>query len=179
MSRRTLATLYGAGLSPVAPGTVGSLVAAVLAWGILMLPFGWWLLGIGTLVYTLLGIRSTDRYMQAHGTAHDPKEVVVDELAGQWLTYLLAPLLGVYMLHDNVFMLLEDPALLQRHIVLGFILFRTFDIIKPWPIILADRHVEGGFGVMLDDLLAGVFAAFVLCYLDISMQGASSEPISN
>lgn len=169
MSRRTLATLYGAGLSPIAPGTVGSLVAVALAYLMLQLPYGWELLGIGTVVYTVLGTRSASQYMQAHGTDHDPKEIVVDELAGQWLTYVLAPVLCAWLLGKDVFDALLYPPYLYKHLLWGFVLFRLLDILKPWPIRWADRTVHGGWGVMLDDLLAGILSAFVLCYLDASL----------
>ena len=83
MSRCTLATLFGVGLVGKAPGTAGSLVAALLAWPILMLPFGWCVLAAGVVVFTWLGTRSAGRYMVENHCAHDPGEVVVDELAGQ------------------------------------------------------------------------------------------------
>ena len=172
-SRRTLATLYGAGLSPKAPGTVGSLVAAVLAYAMLILPYGWFALVYGTVAYTILGTRSATRYMDVHHCEHDPKEIVVDELAGQWLTYLVG-----YALYRNIAGITDQNILvivnaggsaisgymmaLALYIFLGFLCFRLFDIVKPWPISLADRKVHGGWGVMFDDLLAAIPAG-ILC----------------
>lgn len=168
MSRVTLATMYGVGLSPRAPGTAGSLVAALLAWAVLMLPYGAALLALGVVVFTILGTRSSARYMAAHG-AHDPGEIVVDELAGQWLTYSIW--------HGWLLVMAGHPSanaawfaeLTQTpgYIALGFVLFRLFDIVKPWPISVADAKVKTPFGVMLDDLLAAIPAGTLLyvCYL--------------
>ena len=84
----------------------------------------------------------------APGTAKDPGWIVIDEVAGQWLALLPAPL---------------DPLFYA----LGFLLFRIFDIWKPWPIRWADRNMHGGLGIMLDDLLAAVYAALALSALRV------------
>jgi phosphatidylglycerophosphatase A len=73
----------------------------------------------------------------------DPSEIVVDEVVGQWMTLLVVP-----------------PDILLYAI--GFVLFRVFDIFKPWPVSWADRRIKGGLGIMLDDVLAAVYAAIVL-----------------
>lgn len=78
----------------------------------------------------------------------DPKEVVVDEVAGQWLVLAAIP---------------ADPALFA----LGFVLFRIFDIFKPWPVRWADRQVGGGLGIMLDDLLAALYGALILSLVNL------------
>ena len=164
MSKRSLATLYGAGLSPVGPGTAGSLVAALVAFGLLQLPYGWALLAVGGLLFTYLGTKSATRYMVDHTTAHDPSEIVVDELAGQWLTYSVWHLWLMMMagsFHASV-ALLNDVAASPLYLALGFVLFRFFDILKPWPISLADRKLKSGFGVMFDDVLAAIPAGTVL-----------------
>lgn len=174
MSRVTLATMYGVGLVKKAPGTAGSLVAALLALPLLTLPYGAPLLFTGALFFLWRGTVSTRRYMAQHGK-HDPKEVVIDELVGQWLTYTLIPVL--LLLHALIPFLLQGtlPAVVMEpyipfrylwpQIALGFALFRVFDILKPWPICLADRKVKGGFGVMLDDVLAAIPAAILLAFL--------------
>jgi phosphatidylglycerophosphatase A len=164
MSRYTLATLYGAGLSPLAPGTVGSLLAALLAFAILMLPYGWAVLAVGAALFTYLGTQSATHYMRAHTTAHDPKEIVVDELAGQWLTYSIwhGCLFAVAGSNAAGLELLHDVAASPLFLALGFVLFRFFDIVKPWPICLVDRTMKSGFGVMFDDLLAAIPAGLIL-----------------
>lgn len=166
-SKRTLATMYGAGLVKYAPGTAGSFVAALLAYPLLMQADGWrWLL-LGAALLTVLGTVSADRYMRTHKTYHDPSEIVVDEWAGQWLTYALFPAYAAWVSEGSaIAMMLSTPTQVLTHLVAGFVLFRLFDILKPWPISLADRKVGGGFGVMLDDLLAAIPAAIALFAVD-------------
>jgi phosphatidylglycerophosphatase A len=89
-----------------------------------------------------LGVYWCDRSSKALGV-HDHGGIVWDEFVGYWITMFMAPKGILWML-------------------VGFVLFRLFDIVKPWPIRWLDRHVEGGFGIMLDDVLAGVFACVVL-----------------
>ena len=173
MSRYTLATLYGVGLVPKAPGTMGSLVAALLAFALLHMPFGFWAVSYGIVALGIVGVRSTDRYMAAHATAHDPKEVVVDELVGQWLTYML-PAIGMWIYDASSIEVMMANLVSPLYCLLGFVWFRFFDILKPWPISLADRKVGGGFGVMLDDLLAGIAAsaALLLSVMFLASNGA-------
>jgi phosphatidylglycerophosphatase A len=169
-SKCTLATMYGVGLIKWAPGTAGSLVAALLAYPLLMQMDGWrWLL-LGAALLTILGTLSADRYMKAHHTHHDPSEIVVDEWAGQWLTYAIFPTYSVWLGETNpsAMMLATDMQVLT-HLVAGFLLFRLFDILKPWPISLVDRKVKGGFGVMVDDLVAALPAACALFAVDSYM----------
>jgi phosphatidylglycerophosphatase A len=137
------ATGFGAGLAPVAPGTVGSLVALVpyLAMRELSWPFYF---SIVALVFALGVVAS--RVVVARLRTEDPGVVVVDEFVGLWLALAAAP-------HD------------WRWVVAGFVLFRLFDIWKPWPVSWADRNIGGGLGVMLDDALAGVMAGAVLAAL--------------
>ena len=132
-----LATGLGSGLSPRAPGTVGSLVA--------LLPWWLWLRGLPAWHYALvlacgfaLGVWAAD-WVIARLRSEDPGVVVIDEFIGLWLALFLAPPGWAWMLG-------------------GFVAFRLFDIWKPWPVRWADRAVHGGFGTMLDDLLAGGYA---------------------
>jgi phosphatidylglycerophosphatase A len=136
-----LATWFGAGRLPWTPGTWGSLAALPLAWLLLALG-GPWLLLIATALVFVLGLWAADRYMKAVGL-HDPGAVVIDEVAGQWLTLAIAPL---------------DPLAF----LLGFVLFRVADVLKPWPASWLDRRVGGAFGVMIDDVAAAVYAGGVL-----------------
>jgi phosphatidylglycerophosphatase A len=136
-----LATWFGAGRLPWAPGTWGSLFALPLAWLLLALGGPWLLLIAAALVF-VLGLWASDRYMKAVGL-HDPGAIVIDEVAGQWLTLAIAPL---------------DPLAF----LLGFVLFRVADVLKPWPASWLDRRVGGAFGVMIDDVAAAVYAGGVL-----------------
>ncbi len=136
-----IATGFGIGLLPVAPGTFASLAALPLAWGIVKLA-GHLGLAVATVAVTVVGMWVADACVRRSGT-RDPGAIVIDEIAGQWLVLLaVAP----------------DPI----HYAIGFALFRVADIVKPWPVSWADRGVDGGLGVMLDDLLAAVYAGVVL-----------------
>lgn len=137
-----LATWFCAGKSPKAPGTVGTLAA---------LPFAYFIhiygdqrgLLLASLLLFLLGVWVSERYMQANKCTHDPGEIVIDEVAGVWL------------------LLVAFPPTLNGYIF-GFLLFRFFDIVKPWPVSICDNKVLGGFGVMLDDFAAAVYPVILL-----------------
>jgi phosphatidylglycerophosphatase A len=139
-----LATWFGAGLLPRAPGTWGSLAALPFAW-LLAAWGGWKALAAATVLATLAGWWAAAVYVRRNGRA-DPGEVVIDEVAGQWLTLILVP---------------PDPWLYAG----GFALFRLFDIRKPWPVGWADRRLGGGLGVMADDILAGLYAGAILALI--------------
>ncbi|MBL4615340.1 MAG: phosphatidylglycerophosphatase A [Magnetovibrio sp.] len=130
-----LATWFGAGYLPKAPGTWGSLAALPFAW-VLVDNIGYTALAAATVVVFVLGLWASKVYMDKTG-AHDPGAIVIDEVVGQWIVLLAAPL-------DLV------PYLI------GFVLFRFFDVLKPWPISWADKHIGGAWGVMVDDVLAGI-----------------------
>ena len=136
-----LSTFAFTGRFPIAPGTVGSFIAVLLAWPILM-KFGVLGLATATIIIFIVGVWAVDIY-QTHTGANDGNEIVIDEVAGQWLTLLVASL-------DIV------------HLGIGFLLFRLFDIWKPWPICWVDFNLKGGFGVMADDILAGFYALVCL-----------------
>ena len=138
---KILSTWFGAGLLPKAPGTWGSLAALPLAW-IIASWGGPLALGVATIIVSLVGWWAADIYVR-HTGVNDPSEVVIDEVAGQWLTLLVVP---------------PDPLLYLA----GFALFRLFDIRKPWPVGWADRTIPGGLGVMVDDIFAGLYAALFL-----------------
>lgn len=128
------------GLAPKAPGTAGSLLAALIAWPIAYVCGSWILLPAGILV-GLAGIPIATVYARECGVT-DPKSCIIDEVAGQWITLAVAPLSPLAFLA-------------------GFILFRFFDITKIWPISRLERLPEGT-GIVADDILAGVFGAVVL-----------------
>lgn len=131
---------FGTGLSPVAPGTVGSAAALLPYLWLRELPLGVYL-GVVLAVF-VLGVL-VSHILCRRCAVEDPGFIVIDEFVGQWLALALAP-----------------PG--WAWILVGFSLFRLFDVWKPWPVSWADRNVDGGLGVMLDDALAGVLAALVL-----------------
>jgi phosphatidylglycerophosphatase A len=139
-----LATWFGAGLLPLMPGTWGSLAALAFGWVIQSL-WGWPGLAIAAAVVFLLGCWASGVVARASGV-NDAGAIVIDEVAAQWLVLAVGS---------------NDAATY----VLGFLLFRLADILKPWPARWADRRLDGGFGVMLDDIFAAVYAAALLALL--------------
>ncbi len=127
---------FGSGLSPRAPGTAGTLVAIIPYLFFSQLPLGIYLVLL--LLSFGLGIYLCGESARLLGV-HDHGAIVWDEFVGFWICMLAAP-----------------PGLLW--IALGFVLFRLFDILKPFPINYLDKHIGGGLGIMLDDALAGTFA---------------------
>ncbi|KUF12351.1 phosphatidylglycerophosphatase A family protein [Pseudoponticoccus marisrubri] len=144
---RALASLLYVGFLRPAPGTWGSLVAIPLAWALHLLG-GFWLLALATLGAFALGLAAT-RAVTAGGES-DPSWVVIDELVGMWIA-LFPVSYGAQMMGVDVLRLWPGW-------VAGFVLFRLFDIWKPWLVGRADR-MGTALGVMLDDVVAGVFAA--------------------
>jgi phosphatidylglycerophosphatase A len=136
-----IATWFGSGLLPKIPGTWGSAAALPFAWAIIWLGGPWALLA-GAIVAFAVGIWAATEYSK-HAGVKDAGPIVIDEVAGQWLTLLPAGL---------------DPVLF----IVGFFLFRAADIMKPWPANWADEALDGGLGVMLDDIFAGIYAAIGL-----------------
>jgi phosphatidylglycerophosphatase A len=131
---------FGSGLVPKAPGTFGTIAAIPIY--LLVQNLSLMLYIILTVIAFVMGIwicqQSAD-WLQKE----DPSAVVWDEIVGYLVTMTAAPQ-G------------------WQWIVLGFVLFRIFDILKPWPISLADKELHGGFGIMLDDVIAGIFAGALL-----------------
>ncbi|MEO0486643.1 MAG: phosphatidylglycerophosphatase A [Pseudomonadota bacterium] len=142
---RLIATFFYVGYLRPAPGTWGSLAGALLAWPIIAYG-GPTALMLGAAVAFALGVWATKR--EAGPDDHDPSRIVIDEVAGQWVT--LVPL--------AVMIPAASPTVFGALLALGFGLFRLFDIWKPWPVSWADRR-DDALGVMLDDILAGVLAA--------------------
>ena len=132
------ATGFGSGLSPVAPGTVGSLAALLI-----FLPLGdstWPLLAL-CVVGFVIGVWFCDKTSARLGV-HDHGGIVWDEFIGMWITMLWIPVT-------------------LSNLALAFVFFRFFDVLKPWPIAYLDKRVEGGFGIMIDDVIAGVLDGIV------------------
>ena len=138
-----LAFGFGSGLSPFAPGTVGTLVA---------IPFTFLLKSLGTtgfwialVLLFLLGVKLCTHVSQKLGV-HDHGGIVWDEMVGYWLAVAFVPLDWQWLLA-------------------AFLLFRFFDIFKPWPIRQIDKKISGGFGIMVDDVVAGLFTLILLAVL--------------
>lgn len=144
-----LACGFGSGLTPVAQGTFGSL-AALLPW-LLLRELSWPLYVIVLLLGFGIGVWACNVGGRALGV-DDHRSLVWDEFIGQWIA--LSPLLIPTLLGAGGFR--------WWMLVAGFALFRLFDVWKPWPIRWLDRRVKGGFGVMIDDVIAGIFAAAAL-----------------
>jgi phosphatidylglycerophosphatase A len=131
-----LATGFGLGRLPLAPGTWGSMLALPIAWA--TAPAGMAVSITAALALTALGIWAIARTL-ADSRIADPPEIVIDEICAQWLVLAVLP---------------REPLAYA----LGFAAFRAADILKPWPAGWADRTLTGGAGVMLDDLLAAPYA---------------------
>jgi phosphatidylglycerophosphatase A len=135
-----LAFGFGAGLSPKAPGTVGTVVAVLIY---LVLPSMPPVIYAGLILLSFVfGIWICGKTAEDLGV-HDHGGIVWDEFVGYWITMFMAP--------GGLFWVL-----------LGFVLFRLLDIFKPWPIKWADKELAGGLGIMLDDVLAGIMAALCM-----------------
>ena len=144
-------TLGYSGLSPKAPGTMGTLVSLPLGLLVLMY-FGSQTLFLATTLISIIAIKAINKYEAASGI-HDDKRIVIDELAGMWFALSIAP---AVMIDSSQIMIWENGFIIQA--LLSFVLFRYFDIAKPSIIGRIDREVQGGLGVMGDDIIAG-FAA--------------------
>lgn len=145
-----LATGFGSGRLPKAPGTWGSALALLI--GIAAIEYGGFkLLNLMLALALVVGLWASHRY-QALSGRHDASEIVIDEVVGQWIAMLPLAASAVFA---NAWL----------GYGLAFVLFRLFDIWKPWPISLIDQRVPGALGVMLDDILAGLAAALVLILL--------------
>jgi phosphatidylglycerophosphatase A len=146
-----LATWFGSGLIKPAPGTWGTVFA--LPFGIALMMVHPYALIIATMLLIPVGIWASARFTKAV-REKDSSMIVVDEVVGMWITLLPATL---------------TPA----NVMVAFLLFRLFDVIKPWPISVIDKKMGGAVGVMADDMLAGIFAA--LCIIGLSYAGFGGE----
>jgi phosphatidylglycerophosphatase A len=139
LGAKLVATGLGSGYSKFAPGTAGSAVGVLLFLPLAERP---WLVQLAaTLVLTVIGVFAAQR-VATLVARKDPGLVVVDEVAGQWITFVSLPF---------------TPAIA----VAGFLLFRVMDIVKPWPARALER-LPGGFGIMADDVAAGIYAQLIL-----------------
>lgn len=137
---KLIATALGAGYSPIGPGTCGTAVAVPLAWALRARPD--WQFALIAVVITLIGVAAAQRADQAWKT-EDNQKIVIDEVAGYLVTISFVP---------------RSWAALA----VGFVVFRFFDIVKPPPIRWLEENLPGGWGVMLDDIGAGVMGVIVM-----------------
>jgi phosphatidylglycerophosphatase A len=136
-----LATGFGSGLSPIMPGTAGSIAAIPFWWLMTLLPLQ--LYSLLVLIGISVGVYLCHRTARDMGV-HDHGSIVWDEFIGMWIT------------------LMAIPAMSWQWVLAGFVIFRIFDMWKPWPIRWFDRNVHGGMGIMVDDIIAGVISAAIL-----------------
>ncbi len=156
--RKLFLTFFYTGLSPYAPGTIGSIAGAIVGYIILLyLPIS--TLFLLAILITIFSIKEIDIY-EKENNAHDPKEIVIDEVVGVWIAFSLS-----------------SATLLQM--ILSLIFFRIYDIWKPSIIGKIDKNYNGGIGVMGDDIIAGILAGissalFYQIYLFLIKQGYGS-----
>lgn len=140
-----LATGFGSGLLPIIPGTMGSLAAIpfwLLMYWLLPVWLCWFIILFGFVVGIVICQRTSDD-MQVH----DHGSIVWDEFIGMWMTLMVIPLVS------------------WQWVLIAFVLFRFFDMLKHWPIGWFDRQVGGGLGIMLDDIIAAIFAMVIVAAL--------------
>lgn len=133
---KRIAVFFGAGLSPKAPGTVGTLAALPLVWGLSLA--GPLIYMLTTLLLLPLGVIAAEVYEREKG-GHDHKEIVIDEVVGILIAMTWVPMTW-------------------QSLLIGFLIFRVLDIAKPFPIGYIDKKIQGGLGVMADDVAAGIIA---------------------
>lgn len=155
----SLATFFGVGRFPKAPGTFGTLATIPLWWAL-------WHLGpvlymVVVLLLIPVGILAAQAY-EAQSATHDSKEIVIDEVVGFLITMTWMPMTW-------------------QAVVAGFVIFRFFDIVKPPPIRQLDQRVQGGLGVMIDDMAAGLIGGIIMqvLYTQTSWLGAQTITLTN
>ena len=136
-----LATGFGIGMLPRMPGTWGSILALILWYFLIASEELWVVLTLCSFTFAL-GWYASYQITSRNGFGDEP-QIVIDEMVGMWVALAALPRLWWLAL-------------------IAFLLFRLFDIFKPWPISWADKHIKGGFGIMIDDLLAGIVTFIII-----------------
>ena len=136
-----LAVGLGSGMSPIMPGTMGSAMAIPL-WLLFdgLQPFLYWVLIVVAFIFGCFLCQKTSDDTQTHDSGH----IVWDEFVGMWITLFFIPQISVLW------------------IAIAFVAFRVFDMAKPWPIRWFDKRVPGGFGIMVDDMIAAIFSSLTV-----------------
>ncbi len=157
-----ISSCLGAGKFPLMPGTIGSLIGLILFFAIALILQNFdtakiKIVYIAIIIFLfIIGVVSSAIYVRKTGK-EDPKEVIIDEVVGQMLTFLLTTSTSASFVYG------KDPWMFIVIVLIGpFVFFRLFDIIKPWPISWLDKNVKSGFGIMIDDIAAAILAA--ICY---------------
>lgn len=150
-----LSTLFYVGYFPKAPGTIGSLVSLPIIFYVCY-KFGVVGLLITILISFVVAMFSIKKVLAY--TEHDPSFVVIDEFIGQAVTFLL--IANTLVLNTNII-----------PYIIGFVLFRIFDVIKPYPVSYADQKIKNAFGVILDDIFAGIYATIILYVISHFVKG--------
>ena len=151
-----LASFFGIGLLPVAPGTWGSLAGLLLFFSFIYFQLSYLLFVSLFLCFVILAIVVCS-FASKDIVEKDHKAIVIDEVAGAWLSFLFIPILGIYDFSSSEWL---EASYLAACML--FVLFRFFDIFKPHPISFIDRKFKSGFGIVLDDLVAAIFAGLTL-----------------
>lgn len=143
-----IATGFGCGFVPIAPGTVGSILG-VAVWFFVLAGQDFYTRGAVALAAFFAGVLVVDRVVKRHRPGDAPA-IVLDEIVGVWFALLFAP---------------KSPT----WIAAAFVLFRIADIAKPWPVSWAETRIKGGRGIMADDLIAGLMATVVIAVAWLAM----------
>ncbi len=196
-----ISTFFGIGKIPFMPGTFGSLAATILVAVIFYQPYfielkdsqmhfgvggGYinpdyivYVITILALFFWIIGIWASERYSKQINK-EDPKQVVIDEVAGIFVSFSLISLIysGLYLLNNGEFIIYL--VLMFWVFPVTFILFRIFDIWKPWHVGYADKHMKGGVGIMADDIIAGVYTAisFYIIFFVLKLFGVLDHLVS-
>ena len=172
-----IATFFGVGFIPIAPGTFGSIVAfplyALLTYIAILAQGGVSGLAAPNLINALLffitilflvGVWAAEHYSKESGK-EDPQEIIIDEVVGQLLTICLIIFMLKYLGAEALMKInrigISDFYFVILNLISAFVMFRVFDIAKPWPIGYIDKHYKNGLGVMLDDIVAAIFAVII------------------
>ena len=136
-------SVFGIGFIPIASGTFGSLAGLIIGYILYLINYNLFFIIIPMLF--ILGVIASNTYQKLTGEK-DSSVIVIDEVVGQ--------LIAMMFVMDNLIL-----------VFFSFIIFRIFDIFKPWPASYADSKMSGGVGVMLDDVFAGIYAAILICFI--------------
>ena len=157
-----LLTMFGIGHFKYAPGTIASFVTCLIYYSI---PYMYGSNKLYLLVFLVLiliySIILIDKLIHKF-KKKDPKEIVIDEFIGQSI-----PLVAIYFIPQSFFLEYLNPNGRDLWYLSSFITFRLFDIFKPWPISIVDKKIKNGIGVMLDDIIAGVFSTIATIFIYI------------
>jgi len=144
-------TMFGIGNSKYAPGTVGSLITCLIYIFFYHYQVSFFLLFLGVVLIFIFSVYSLDNFKESFSKI-DAKEIVIDEFIGQSI-----PILTIYSFIEK-----NNLSHFILYTFISFVLFRIFDILKPYPINLIDQKMKNGFGVIFDDIVAGVFSVIIL-----------------